>query len=91
MTVAVELSSLLREHAGAASGLTLEAASVRALLAELERRHPRIHRSVCDETGALRRHVNLFVNTQNIRDHGGLDSALEPGDVVTFFQAVSGG
>ena len=58
---------------------------------ELERRHPSLYRSVCDETGAVRRHVNLFVNADHIRDRDGLDTALLPGDVVTILPAVSGG
>ena len=62
-----------------------------AALDELERRHPALHRSICDETGAVRRHVNLFVNTSHVRDRDGLDTALAPGDVVTILPAVSGG
>ena len=58
---------------------------------ELERRHPLLHRSVCDESGTVRRHVNLFVNTCHMRDRNGLDTPLAPGDVVTILPAVSGG
>ena len=47
--------------------------------------------NLCDETGALRRHLNLFVNESHMRDRGGLDTVLEPGDVVTILAAVSGG
>jgi molybdopterin converting factor small subunit len=67
------------------------APSVRAALEELELRYPALHRSICDETGAVRRHINLFVNTQHMRDRNGLDTSLEPGDVVTIMTAVSGG
>jgi len=64
---------------------------VRAVLEELEQRHPTLHRRVCDETGAVRRHVNLFVNTRHIRDRNGLETRLAPGDKVTILPAVSGG
>jgi len=64
---------------------------VRAALEHIEQRHPALYRSVCDETGTVRRHVNLFVNTANVRDREGLDTALAPGDVVTILPAVSGG
>ena len=57
----------------------------------LEALHPRLYRSVCDETGAVRRHVNLFVNTVHVRDRAGLDTPLGPGDVVFILPAVSGG
>ena len=56
-----------------------------------ERRFPALHRSVCDETGAVRRHVNVWVNAAHVRDRGGLDAALAAGDVITILPAVSGG
>jgi molybdopterin converting factor small subunit len=91
MTVTIRASSLLRSFCGAPPELRLDARTLRAAFAELEREHPALYRSTCDETGALRRHVNIFVNTRNIRETGGLDTELTPGDVVTILQAVSGG
>jgi molybdopterin converting factor small subunit len=64
---------------------------VRAALDEIERRHPSLYSCVCDETGAVRRHINLFVNTSHVRDRDGLDTVLAPGDEVTILPAVSGG
>jgi molybdopterin converting factor small subunit len=64
---------------------------VRAALDQIALSHPRLYRSVCDETGAVRRHVNVFVNTSHMRDREGLDTALVPGDEVTILPAVSGG
>jgi len=90
-TVTVLVPSMLRDACGGAKDLALPAASVRVALEELERRHPALHRSVCDETGAVRRHVNLFVNSSHVRDLAGLDTALAPGDVVSILPAVSGG
>jgi molybdopterin converting factor small subunit len=81
----------LRNCCGNASELTVTAANLRAVLAELEQRYPQLHRSICDETGTVRRHINLFVNTQLMRDLNGLDTSLAPGDVVTIMTAVSGG
>ena len=81
----------LRDGCAGARELELESTNVRAALEELERRYPVLHRSICDETGAIRRHVNLFVNTSHIRDLEGLDTALVPGDEVMVVPAVSGG
>ncbi len=66
-------------------------ASVRAALEQLEMDYPALYRNICDETGKVRRHVNLFVNTSHIRDRDGLDTALASGDVVSIIPAVSGG
>jgi molybdopterin converting factor small subunit len=91
MAVRIHLSAHLREYSGAPAELEVAATSVRAALVELERSHAAVYRSVCDETGALRRHVNLFVNRASVRDLAGLDTPLRPGDELTLIQAVSGG
>ena len=84
-------ASPLRACCGGHRELSFSAASVRDVLAALERDHPALHRSVCDETGAVRRHVGMFVNSAHIRDRDGLDTTLETGDVVAIMTAVSGG
>lgn len=90
-TITISVPTPLRKCCAGASELALAATSLRAVLEELERRHPALHRSICDETGAVRRHINLFVNTEHMRDCNGLDTSLETGDVVTIMTAVSGG
>ena len=91
MTITIHVPSPLRACCQGASQLSLSAVTVRAALEQIERSHPALHRSVCDETGAVRRHVNLFVNTAHVRDCNGLDTALVAGDVLTILPAVSGG
>ena len=91
MTITIHVPAVLRACCEGASELLLSAPSVRAALEQLERSYPSLYRSICDETGTVRRHVNLFVNTSHIRDLDGLDTALAPGDVVTILPAVSGG
>ena len=84
----------LRERCGGQAELRLPVAvapTVRAALSELERRFPELHRGACDDTGAVRRHVNLFVNSDHVRDRGGLDAPLGAGDVLMILPAVSGG
>ena len=90
-TITVHVPGPLRDCCAGAAELALAATSVRAVLEELERRHPALHRSICDETGTVRRHINLFVNSNHMRDRNGLDTPLASGDVVTILPAVSGG
>jgi molybdopterin converting factor small subunit len=71
--------------------LQIAARTVRAALEDLERNQSALYRNLCDETGALRRHLNVFVNSENIRDLEGVDTTLAGGDVLTFLPAVSGG
>ncbi len=89
--ITIEVPAALRHYCDGATALSVSAVNVRAALEELERHHPSLYRSVCDETGTVRRHLNVFVNASHVRDRGGLDTALAPGDVVTILAAVSGG
>jgi molybdopterin converting factor small subunit len=89
--VVVHVPMPLRQYCGRAARLSVPPGSVRAALEQLERDHPALLRCVCDETGAIRRHVNLFVNTSNVRDLQGLDTPLAPGDELFILPAVSGG
>ena len=91
MSIAVQIPGPLRDRCGGASQVTVSADDVRTALEQLETRYPSLYTGICDETGAVRRHVNVFVNTHNVRDGEGLDTALSPGDVLTILPAVSGG
>jgi molybdopterin converting factor small subunit len=91
LSIPVLLSSPLRDHAGGVSKLSVTATSVRAALEQIEQVHPQLYGSICDETGAVRRHINVFVNSDNVKDLEGMATALNPGDVLTILPSVSGG
>ena len=71
--------------------VTVEAASVAEVLQRLEGLAPGIGFYLCDELGRLRTHVNIFVNTERVRDRRARSDAVSPGDVVSILQALSGG
>jgi len=89
--ITIHVPTMLRAYCNGASELFLSAPSVRAALEQLERSHPSLYRSICDETGTVRRHVNLFVNTSHMRDREGLDTVLVSGDIIMILPAISGG
>ncbi|HZU36523.1 MAG TPA: MoaD/ThiS family protein [Gemmataceae bacterium] len=91
MTITIHVPAVLRSCCAGAREFCLSATNVRAALERIEQSYPALYRSICDETGAVRRHVNLFVNTSNVRDGNGLDTALASGDILTILPAVSGG
>ena len=66
-------------------------ATVREVIDELERRHPGFLAYIIDETGRLRRHVNIFVGDDPIYDREALGDKLSPLDKVFILQALSGG
>jgi molybdopterin synthase sulfur carrier subunit len=66
-------------------------ATVKEVLDVLESRYPGFALRVVDETGRLRRHVNVFVGDQPICDRDALGDAVSPGDEIFILQALSGG
>jgi hypothetical protein len=66
-------------------------ATVREVIDALERRHPGFASYVIDEAGRLRRHVNVFVGEEPVRDRERLSDALAPDARVFILQALSGG
>lgn len=91
MAITIHVPTALRRYCDGALEFSLPATSLRDALGQIERRYPALYRCVCHETGAVRRHVNLFVNESDMRALDGLDTALKPGDVVMVLPAVSGG
>jgi molybdopterin synthase sulfur carrier subunit len=90
-SVTVFVPGPLRPYCGNAPELPAEAATVQQVLDTIERTHPTLYRNLCDETGLVRRHLNVFVNDDNVRDLDGMATGLRQGDVVTILPAVSGG
>jgi sulfur-carrier protein len=74
-----------------AMGQEVPGATVREVIAELEKRYPGFALYVGDETGRLRRHVNVFVGNEPICDREGLGDKVAEGDEIFILQALSGG
>ena len=62
-----------------------------ALVDNLDAQHPGIKARLVTEAGALHRFVNVYVNDEDVRFLGGLETALNDGDSVTVLPAVAGG
>ena len=90
-TITLLVPGPLRAYCAGSSQLSIAAGTVRAALEALECSHVALYRNVSDETCKVRQHLNVFVNADNVRDLGGVDTALAPGDVLTILPAVSGG
>lgn len=82
---------ILQPYADRQSEIQLDGRTVRAVLSQLGRQHPKLYECICDERGEVRQHINVFVNNDFICKRTGLDRPLESNDVVSIFQAVSGG
>jgi molybdopterin converting factor small subunit len=93
----VTLASQLASYAGGAKHLDVEvddsgsAATVAAVLDAVGAMWPGVRDRALDDQGALRRHVNVFVNQENVRFTGGLSTPVTDGAELSIFPAVSGG
>ena len=89
----VELTDHLYQFFPALRGrsLRVEARTVAEVVRALEAMAPGFAFYVCDETGRLRQHVNVFVGDERIKDRGTLGDTLAPDARVSILQALSGG
>ena len=68
-----------------------KAASVLEMIEALDTAHPGIKDRLCDDTGELRRFVNIYVNEEDIRFLKGKETSLKDGDEVSIVPAIAGG
>jgi molybdopterin synthase sulfur carrier subunit len=87
----VRIPTPLRKYTGGAEAVQAEGTTVAALVADLDKRHPGIRDRICDESGAVRRFVNIFVNGEDIRFLQNLDTAVKASDEVSVVPAIAGG
>ncbi len=95
MDVRVRIPTQLRDLAAGASSVVVVVdstpATVSSVLDSLAATHPALERRVRDENGHTRVHVNLFVDSDNIRDLDGADTTVADGSDVSIIPAISGG
>lgn len=91
VAVAVRLPGALRALAAGAGETVVRGATVARALDDLLARYPALQRHLRTEAGALREHVNLFVNDDDIRYLDGEATALVEGDTITIVPSIAGG
>jgi molybdopterin synthase sulfur carrier subunit len=89
--VTIRIPTQLRQLAGGASEVAVEGGSVAEALKALDAAHPGFSERLYDESGGLRRFVNVFVAEEDIRFLDGVDTALTDGQTISIVPAVAGG
>ena len=90
MTVTVSVPTILRSHTGGEKRVTATGDTLQAVITDLEANYSGITERLVDN-GKLHRFVNIYVNDEDVRFSGGLDTEISDGDSVTILPAVAGG
>ncbi len=91
MAVTVRIPTQLRNLSGGASEVSCDGATVNEVLKNLDATHPGFGERLFDESGALRRFVNVFLAEEDIRFLDGTDTQVTDGQVLSIVPAVAGG
>ncbi len=91
MAIDVKVPTIMRSSTGGDAVVTGQGATLREVLEDLESRYPGLTRNVVAEDGGLHRFVNVYVNDEDVRYLGALETELGEGDVVSILPAVAGG
>ena len=89
--VHVRVPTPLRKFTNGADEVNAQGNNVRALVEDLDRNFPGIKERICDETGKIRRFVNVYVNGDDIRFLQNLETSLKEGDNISIVPAIAGG
>jgi len=90
MTVSVSIPTILRTHTGGEKRVIATGDTLKAVISDLESNYSGISERLVDN-GKLQRFVNIYVNDEDVRFSGGLDTEINDGDTVTILPAVAGG
>jgi molybdopterin converting factor small subunit len=91
MSASVRIPTILRTYTGGQAEVTAEGATLAEVIDSLERAHTGISARVLDDTGKLRRFVNVYVNDDDVRFADGLATVVPDGASVSIIPAVAGG
>jgi adenylyltransferase/sulfurtransferase len=87
----LHIPNLMKFYVNNQTELLVEGFTIAEALSDLTIRYPAIKFHIFDDQGKLRRYINLFVNTTNITDLDGLQTAIKENDKITLLPSISGG
>ena len=91
MAIEVRIPTILRQYTGGEKQVTADGASLGSLVDDLDTRFPGLKSRLVTDQGKLHRFVNVYVNDEDVRFTGALDTSVKDGDSVTILPAVAGG
>ncbi|WP_328391388.1 MoaD/ThiS family protein [Nocardia sp. NBC_00416] len=90
MPVTVSIPTIMRTHTGGEKRVKAEGSTLAAVIDDLEANHPGLAERLLND-GKLNRYVNIYVDDEDVRFSGGLETTVGEGATVTILPAVAGG
>lgn len=90
MSIKVRIPTPLQKLTGQGE-VQVQAANVKDLISQLEKNYPGIKDRLCDESGKIRRFVNVYLNEEDIRFLKQEETSLKDGDEISIVPAIAGG
>ncbi len=91
MNARVRVPTPLRKYTQGADEVDAAGDTVKTLVDDLEKNYPGIKERICDESGKIRRFVNVYVNGDDIRFLQNLETSVNNGDSISIVPAIAGG
>ena len=91
MNITVQIPSALRRHTGGTAKVACTAANLDDLFSVLDQQFPALKPHLRDDSGQIRRFLNVYVNEEDIRFLGGATYAFQDGDEVLLVPSIAGG
>lgn len=91
MSVLVRIPTPLQKLVGDQAEVNVDATTLRDAVARLAEQNPEFKTRLLDDSGELRRFVNVYVNEEDVRFLQKLDTPLKDGDEVSIVPAIAGG
>jgi molybdopterin synthase sulfur carrier subunit len=91
LSISVRIPAPLRSLTNHQDSVSVSGGTIRECIDHLEGQHPGVKERLCDDSGELRRFINVYVNGEDIRFLSGLETPLKDGDEVSIVPAVAGG
>jgi molybdopterin synthase sulfur carrier subunit len=91
LSITVRIPTPLRKLTNEQDVVTADGDTLIACIDGLDGSYPGLKERLVDETGDLRRFVNIYINGEDVRFAEGVNTALKSGDEVSIVPAVAGG
>ena len=91
MTIEVRIPTILRKHTGGAKAVESKGSTIGEIIEQLDADHPGLKSAIIADEGEIHRFINIYLNDEDVRFSGALETPVSDGDVVSILPAVAGG